>query len=109
MSERTPRDDRREDRGPRPVRESLDAAVRHIAPHGAREFAAIFGRWEELVGAAVAAHVQPLRATDEALVVAADHPAWATQVRALAPTLLAQIATATGRVPARLEVVVRRR
>jgi len=56
---------------------------------------------------APAAHVRPVRVTEEALVVAADHPAWATQVRALGTTLLAQVGEATGRAPARLEVVVR--
>jgi predicted nucleic acid-binding Zn ribbon protein len=86
----------------------LDAAVRRIAPQSAGEFGAIFGRWEEIVGPALAAHVRPVRATDEALVVAADHPAWATQIRALGTTVLAQVAEAAGRAPARLEVVVRR-
>jgi predicted nucleic acid-binding Zn ribbon protein len=96
------------DDGPRRVQESLDAVVRHIAPQGAGPFGAIFGRWEEIVGDALAAHVRPVRATEDTLVVAADHPAWATQVRALSSTLLAQIAAATGRAPERLEVVVRR-
>jgi len=96
------------DEGPRRLRESLDVVVRHIAPQSAGEFAAIFGRWEDIVGPALAAHVRPIRATPEALVVAADHPAWATQVRALGDTLLAQVAQAAGRAPERLEVVVRR-
>jgi predicted nucleic acid-binding Zn ribbon protein len=96
------------DAGPRRVAESLDAVVRPIAPQGATAFGTIFGRWEEIVGPAVAAHVRPVRATAEAIVVAADHPAWATQVRALGPTLLAQIAEAAGFTPARLEVIVRR-
>jgi hypothetical protein len=41
-------------------------------------------------------------------VVAADHPAWATQVRALGAAILTQIGEATGKAPGRLEVVVRR-
>ena len=95
------------DPGPRRIGESLDSALSRVAPHGASAFGAIFGRWDEIVGPAMAAHVRPLRATEETLVVAADHPAWATQVRSLAPTLLNQIGEATGRVPSRLEVVVR--
>lgn len=106
MSQRGGR--RPDNAGPRPIAESLDTVVRSITPHDAGTFGAIFGRWEEIVGPSVAAHVRPLRATAEALVVAADHPAWATQVRSLGPTLLAQIAAAAGRAPARLEVVVRR-
>jgi predicted nucleic acid-binding Zn ribbon protein len=90
------------------VSESLDEVVRQIAPQSAGEFGAIFGQWEEIVGPAIAAHVRPIRVTDEALVVAADHPAWATQVRALGTSLLAQVGEAAGRAPGRLEVVVRR-
>ncbi|MGH8979545.1 MAG: DciA family protein [Acidimicrobiales bacterium] len=98
----------RKDEGPRRVGESLDAVVQHIGPHSAREFGAIFGRWEEIVGPALAAHVRPVRATTDALVVSADHPAWATQIRAIGATLLAQIGEATGWAPDRLEVVIRR-
>jgi predicted nucleic acid-binding Zn ribbon protein len=104
----SPRGRRPENAGPRRVAESLDVAVRPVAPQGATAFGAVFGRWEEIVGPTVAAHVRPLRATAEALVVAVDHPAWATQVRSLGPTLLAQIEREAGVAPARLEVVVRR-
>ncbi len=94
--------------GPRRVGESMDQAIRRITPRSAGEFGAIFGRWEEIVGPRVAAHVWPIRVTEEALVVAADHPTWATQVRALGSTLLAQVQEAAGRAPSRVEVVVRR-
>ncbi len=94
--------------GPRRIGESLEAVVRRIGPQSPAELGAIFGRWEEIVGTSLAAHVRPLRVTDEALVVAADHPAWATQVRSLATTVLARVAAAVGHAPARLEVVVRR-
>ncbi len=104
----TPARGHRDPDGPRHVRESLDEVVHDLAPQGAREFGALFGRWEEIVGPALAAHVRPVRVDDETLVVAADHPAWATQVRSLGSTLLAQIADAAGRAPARLAVVVRR-
>jgi predicted nucleic acid-binding Zn ribbon protein len=96
------------DPGPRRIQESLEVVVRHIAPQGAGEFGLIFGRWEEIVGPALAAHVRPIRATEDTLVVAADHPAWATQVRSLSAVLLSQIGERVGRSPARLEVVVRR-
>jgi predicted nucleic acid-binding Zn ribbon protein len=41
----------------------------------------VFARWEELVGAELAAHSQPMRLQDSTLVVGADHPAWATRAR----------------------------
>jgi predicted nucleic acid-binding Zn ribbon protein len=96
------------DDGPRRVSETLDAVVRRIAPQNAGEFGAVFGHWEEIVGPALAAHVRPIRVTEDALVVAADHPAWATQVKALGSTVLAQVGEVAGRAPGRLEVVVRR-
>jgi predicted nucleic acid-binding Zn ribbon protein len=43
------------------------------------------------------------------LVVAVDHPAWATQVRALGASLLAKVAEVTGELPERLEISVRKR
>jgi len=98
----------RSDDGPRRVSETLDEVVRRIAPQSAGEFGAVFGRWELIVGPAIAAHVRPIRITEESLVVAADHPAWATQVRALGAAILTQIGEATGKAPTRLEVVVRR-
>ncbi len=94
--------------GPRRLTESLDVVIRRVAPQSAGEFGTIFGRWEQIVGPTLATHVRPVRVTDEALVVAADHPAWATQIRALGTTVLAQVAEAAGWAPARLEVVVRR-
>jgi len=71
--------------------------------------AVVFGRWEELVGEAMAVHVRPLRLVAGTLVVSADHPAWATQIRHLAPEILERVATEFGAdgAPVRLEVRVR--
>ncbi len=54
------------------------------------------GRWPELVGADVAAHCRPERFDDGELVLVAESTAWATQLRMLAPTLLARIANGVG-------------
>jgi predicted nucleic acid-binding Zn ribbon protein len=72
--------------------------------------AAIFGRWEELVGASVAEHVRPVRLDAGTLVVSADHPAWATQLRHLAPEILERVAAVcrSGGAPVRLEIRVHR-
>jgi predicted nucleic acid-binding Zn ribbon protein len=69
----------------------------------------VFGRWEELVGPSVAAHVRPVRLVAGTLIVQADHPAWATQVRHLAPEILERVASELGGegAPARLEIRVR--
>ncbi len=69
----------------------------------------LFARWPEIVGTAMASHVQPIRLDSEALVVSVDHPAWATQVRRLGDELLDRVVEVTGASrPGRLEVRVRR-
>jgi predicted nucleic acid-binding Zn ribbon protein len=96
--------------GPRRVGESLDAVVTRLGPTDASSFGAIFGRWEAIAGPALSAHVQPVRLTDDnTLVLAADHPAWATQVRSLGQSLLTEVARVAGVAPTRIDVVVRHR
>jgi predicted nucleic acid-binding Zn ribbon protein len=69
----------------------------------------VFGRWEELVGSSVASHVRPVRLVHGTLIVSADHPAWATQIRHLAPEILERVASELGGegAPVRLEIRVR--
>ena len=115
---------RRDGAGPRPRRDSrgrhtggpvrLSAVLGNVASElgagRADVVRIVFGQWEELVGPAVAAHVRPLRVDGDTLVVSADHSAWATQMRHLAPDILATVADACGatEAPQRLEVRVRR-
>jgi hypothetical protein len=87
----------------RPKREdpqSLNAAVGGLlSARGWRQRAAVgavFGGWAEIVGSQLAAHTQPDSFDDGELVVAADSPAWATQVRLLAPQLLKRLAEELG-------------
>ncbi|HEX4699048.1 MAG TPA: DciA family protein [Actinomycetes bacterium] len=56
----------------------------------------VMGRWAAIVGDQVAEHARPLAFDDGELVVAADTTAWATQIRLLAPTLLARLADELG-------------
>jgi predicted nucleic acid-binding Zn ribbon protein len=115
------------------VSESLDDVVAGLAPPGVRLTASpardltasaasavseprrasaaalgtVFSRWDELVGPVVARHVRPLRLEGGTLLVAVDQPPWATQVRVLAPGILARLAEQTGEPLGQLEVVVR--
>ena len=41
----------------------------------------VFARWDEVVGGDLGEHVRPLRVDGATLVVAVDHPAWATRAR----------------------------
>jgi predicted nucleic acid-binding Zn ribbon protein len=51
----------------------------------------VFGRWDDAVGETVAAHVRPVRLDEGVLVVEADDPAWATQVRFLTDTIRSRL------------------
>ena len=94
--------------GPRPLGEGIEAAVERLGGGDAAAVGALFGRWEEIAGSALAEHVVPIRMTGGLLHVAADHASWATQVRTLAPSLLRRVNEVTGLVPERLDVTVRR-
>ena len=119
---------------PRPMADSLDRVVAGLAedprraggssrapgptgegdtagrPHGRTQGAsALFSRWEELVGPAIAAHARPLRLQDGRLVVLTDDPAWASQLHWLATDLVARIAESGGPRLDGIVVRVRRR
>ncbi|MDH4352389.1 MAG: DciA family protein [Actinomycetota bacterium] len=49
------------------------------------------GRWDQVVGPDLAAHCRPDGCRDGVLTVRAESTAWATQVRLLAPTLVARL------------------
>ncbi|MDQ3739011.1 MAG: DUF721 domain-containing protein, partial [Actinomycetota bacterium] len=82
---------------PRPIGESLDRLLRRAkGGAGRREVGGVFGRWDEAVGPAVAAHVQPVRLDRNVLTVTVDDPAWATQVQLLHDELLARVVATSG-------------
>ena len=56
----------------------------------------VIGRWDALVGPELAAHCRPERLRDGELVLVAESTAWATQVRLLAPAVLARLAAELG-------------
>ena len=56
----------------------------------------VTGRWPQIVGPQVAAHVQPVSFETGVLTVQADSTAWATQMRLLASRLLGRVAEEAG-------------
>jgi predicted nucleic acid-binding Zn ribbon protein len=105
----TARSARRDDDTPHSLGSSLDAVTRRLGMKDSKGVGLLFTRWTDIVGAAMADHVQPIRIDHEALVVSVDHPAWATQVRRMGDDLLTRVVEETGTTrPARLEVRVRR-
>jgi predicted nucleic acid-binding Zn ribbon protein len=98
----------REDEGPRRLRSSLDRYARRIGAAEASSLGAVFARWEEIVGAGVAAHAEPLSLVDGSLVVGVDDPAWATQIRFLGNDILRRLEEVAGAgVASRVEVRVK--
>jgi len=78
------------------------------APSSPATMESVFSRWDELVGAELSEHARPVRIDGHTLVVAVDHPAWATRVRMDAASILSRVATPEGPPLERVEVVVQR-
>jgi predicted nucleic acid-binding Zn ribbon protein len=78
----------------------LTAAVGGLlSARGWREKAAVgavFGHWPDIVGPQLALHTKPESFDSGELTVSADSPAWATQVRLMAPQLLKRLAEELG-------------
>ena len=66
----------------------------------------VFTRWEEVVGAELSSHVQPMRLQNSTLVVGVDHPIWATRARMATERILRQLQQLGDSSIERIEVVV---
>lgn len=91
MSRWRPLPEDRSARDPRRVSDSLDRLAHSIGAPSSEVLSKVFSRWEELVGDQVAAHATPLSLRHGVMVVDVDQPAWATQLRYLAPELLRRL------------------
>jgi predicted nucleic acid-binding Zn ribbon protein len=80
---------RRDD--PQPLSTAVDGLLADQGWRLAAKVGSVFGRWDQLVGADVAAHTRPDRFAGGELVVIADSAVWATQVRLLAATLVRRL------------------
>jgi predicted nucleic acid-binding Zn ribbon protein len=81
---------------PRPVGDSLDRLTEQLGAPRSSALHAVFMRWSELVGPAIAEHAHPLSLKTGTLTVGVDQPGWATQLRYLEATLLASLAASVG-------------
>ena len=93
---------------PIPLTTAIDGVVRALRGPGRRAVGGVFGRWHEVVGEHVAAHVRPVKLDGAVLLVEVDEPAWATQVTLLASTVRDRLSDVVGVHVERLEVRVRR-
>lgn len=53
--------------------------------------ATVIGRWPEIVGPEIADHCEPVSLVDGELLLRAESTAWATQLRMLAPQIVAKV------------------
>jgi predicted nucleic acid-binding Zn ribbon protein len=93
---------------------ALDELLSTLQAPGARAASSkavggVFARWDETVGAQVAAHARPVKLDGERLIVEVDESGWATQLRFLESDLLDRLATVTGERLAGIDLRVRRR
>jgi predicted nucleic acid-binding Zn ribbon protein len=88
---------------PRPVGDSLAGLAKRLGAPPPALLTAVFAQWENLVGPAIAAHAKPLSVTRRVLLIGADHPGWATQLRYLSAQLLDRLAATAG--PGQIERV----
>jgi predicted nucleic acid-binding Zn ribbon protein len=84
-----PRRARRDD--PERLRSAIGGLLDAHGWRGDLAIGAVFGRWDQIVGADLAAHTRPEGFSAGELLVTADSTAWATQVRLLAGTLVARV------------------
>ena len=80
-----------DDRDPQTLGRSVERLVDDRGWQAQAAVGGVVGRWPLVVGPQIADHCVPERFTDGVLVVRADSTVWATQVRLLAPTLLARL------------------
>ena len=96
-------------REPVPIANSLDGVVRSLRGPSRRAVSGVFGRWEDAVGAQIAAHVKPVKLDEGVLVVEVDDPTWATQMKFLAPTITQKLLEIANVRVERIDVRVERR
>jgi len=97
------------DAGPRQVGPAIAKVLSRIgASPSPQTMELVFTRWEEVVGAELAAHSQPMRLQDSTLIVGADHPAWATRARMDSGRILVSVRQLGDTTIERIEVVVLR-
>lgn len=84
------------EREPRRVGDSLNRVTDAIGAPAPETLSIVFSRWEQLVGADIAAHAEPRSLRDGVLLVDVDQPAWAAQLGYLSSQLLSRLEAEAG-------------
>jgi predicted nucleic acid-binding Zn ribbon protein len=83
---------RPDERDPALIGSILGSAMTELGWVGPLAQARLMGQWGSVVGSDIAARCQPVSLLDGELKVSAESTAWATQLRLMAPQILARIA-----------------
>jgi predicted nucleic acid-binding Zn ribbon protein len=84
---------RPDDRDPTSIGAIVGKALPELGWVAPLATARLLAQWELVVGPDIAAHCQPVSLTDGDLKVVAESTAWATQLRLMAPRILAKVTT----------------
>ena len=99
----------RSDSGPQPVATSMEELLGRLGvPSSLGTMEVIFTRWDEVVGAELAAHTAPVRIQGNVLTIGADHPAWVTRSRMASGQILERARALGDTTVERIEVVLQR-
>ena len=93
---------------PVPIAASLDSMMKSLRGADRIQIGGVFGKWDDAVGATIAAHVRPVKLDRQVLLVEADDPTWATEVKFLGATIIERLHTVAGVEVERVEVRVAR-
>jgi predicted nucleic acid-binding Zn ribbon protein len=83
-------------RDPALVGEQLDRLLADRGWKGDVALGSVVGRWDDIVGPDIAAHVRPVTFQSPTLTVQADSSAWATQLRFMTSALLGRLSDVAG-------------
>lgn len=76
---------------PVPISRSLDSMMKSLRGTDRIQVGGVFGKWDDAVGAQIAAHVRPIKLDQGILLVEADTSTWATQVKFLTDTIISRL------------------
>lgn len=91
------------------LQQQLSRLLGSLGSDDATSVRGVFGAWRDIVGEAVAEHVQPVKLDRSTLVVEADDPHWATEMRFLESTVCAKLSQQTSTPVTSLDVRIKRR
>ncbi|MFZ9924993.1 MAG: DciA family protein [Ilumatobacteraceae bacterium] len=91
------------------LQSQLNRLLSSLGSDDAASVHGVFGAWSNLVGDAVATHVQPVKLNGSVLLVEVDDPHWATEMKFLEASLCSKLSQLTTTPGTSLEVRVKRR